>query len=326
MTSHYLTTLIKISLIIGTVVLLGLLMLGKEAVGQTFATGSGTGGLELKIDSTTYYNGVIQPQLSWSLKNLKPWHDKFFSFDDVKPGDFGSSSISIHIKKNPAYVCLDFQNLKDKENGRNEPEREVDGNGKGELSSEIEFFAWRDDGDNLFEVGEEALFGTSTQSAKQVLKGKTYPLADSKNGSPYLSNKTKYIGINWCAGDLAVDLSTAKITCDGETMGNEAQTDSMTFDVSLRAVVAKQQPWFTCVQGEKPHGDHHDDDEDEDDDHESEHDDDEDHGGGSGHGDQDDNHNDDDDHSSWHWAKKTRWESVKNYCVGAWNNVRNRHS
>lgn len=303
MIRNYLTTYIKIFLIIGTVVLLGLLMLSEETVGQTFSTGSGTGGLELKIDSTTYYNGVLQPQLSWTLKNLKPWRDKFFSFDDIKPGDSGSSTISIHIKKNPAYVCLDFQNLKDKENGRNEPEREVDGNGKGELSAELEFFAWRDDGDNLFEVGEKALFGTSSQSAKQVLKGKSYALADSKNGSPYQPNQTKYIGINWCAGDLAVDLSTAKITCDGEAMGNEAQTDSMTFDVSLRAVVAKQQPWFTCVKPSKPPR------------------------GGGHYGGYDDNHNDDDDYyPTWHWAKKSHWGSVQNYCIGVWNKLRNKYS
>lgn len=279
-----------------------MLVQSTEAVGPTFATGSGTGGLEMKIDSTTYYNGVFQPGLSWSLKHLRPWCDNFFDFDDIKPGDTGTTTISIHIKKNPAYVCLDFQNVKDQENSRNEPEREVDGNRRGEMSSELEFFAWYDDGDNFFEVGEVPLFGTDAQSAKVVLKGKTYALADKNHGTPFRPNQTKYVGISWCAGNLEVDLSTALITCDAEAMGNEAQTDSMTFDVSLRAVSSKQQPWFTCVKEDKPpHG---------------------------GHDDYDDNHHDDDDHTAWHWKKPeyNPWPKFKNYCVNTWNKWRGKYS
>ena len=311
-------------------------MLGDEAIGQTFATGSGAHGIELKIDSTTYYNSVLQPQLSWSLKNLKPWKDDFFNYKDVKPGDTGTNIISIHIDKNAAFVCLDFQNLRDRENGRNEPEREEDNNGKGELSEELEFFAWHDDGDGLFEVGEEAIFGTSSQSAKDVLKGKSYALADSVHGSALFPNQTSYVGIDWCAGDLRVNLATAEISCDAEAMGNEAQTDSMTLDVSLRAVVAKQQPWFTCVKDNKPpygnhgnngHGNEGDHNDDSNPGHSNDPDDDTDDDGLPGHH-SDDNHHDDDDESEWHYGvRKSGWQSVKNYCVAAWNNSRfNRQS
>jgi hypothetical protein len=252
MKSFYTTTALRIALIVGCVaILVFLAVLRNDGIGSTFATGSGTGGLEMKIDSKTFYNGVLQPKLSWTLKHLQPWCDFFFKFLDVKPGDTGVNLISIHIKKNPAWVCLDFLNLKDRENGRNEPEGHEDNNNQGELSKELEFFAWRDDGDNIFEVGEKPLFGTSTQNAAEVLKGKSYALADSKHLPAYVPNQTKYIGITWCAGDLTVNTTTAVISCDATAMGNEAQTDSMKLDVALRAVSANQQKTFTCT-GEKP--------------------------------------------------------------------------
>lgn len=218
-----------------------------QTTGSTFATNTGTGGLELTIDNKTFYNGELQPQLSWDVKHLKPWSDKFFNFGDVKPGDTGTTTMSIHIKDNPAFVCLDFLNLEDKENSINEPESLVDATDEGELSQELEFFAWRDDGDNVFDIGEEPLFGTSSQSAIAVLNGTTYALADSQHGPAYQPGEVNYIGITWCAGDLSVDLETAEITCDATAMGNEAQTDSMTLDVSIRATPSDQRPWLVCT-------------------------------------------------------------------------------
>lgn len=301
MTRSYTTTFVKIGIVIGTVVGLFVALSSTQAIGTTFATGQGQGGLELLVDSTTWYNGALQPALSWNLKNLKPGVDRFFRFKDVKPGDTGTSSISVHIKKSSAWVCLDFINLNDRENGRNEPESHVDHNNQGELSAELEFFAWFDDGDNKFEVGEKSLFGTTAQAAKTVLKGQSYAIADSTHGLAVKPNKTKYVGINWCAGDLSVDLTTATITCDGNAMGNEAQTDSMSLDISLRAVSSAQQPKFTCTK--TPHW-----------------------GGGHGGYDDgpgcylDDNHHDDDDKTAWTKPKKEEkrkwfagWSSFSKY-------------
>lgn len=245
-------TVIRIVLVLGAVLVLAAVAFGSGNSGSTFSTNTGTGGIELKIDNKTFYNGALMPKLSWALKQLQPWCDKFFNFGDVKPGDTGTTTMSIHIKQNPAYVCLDFKNLKDEENGRNEPEQLADNDTDGELSEELEFFAWRDDGDNTFEIGEKPLFGTSSQSAKDVLKGKTYALADANTGAPYQPNQTKYIGITWCAGNLSVNVATAKIACDQSAMGNEAQTDSMSLDVSLRAVASGQQPKFTCDKSVTP--------------------------------------------------------------------------
>jgi len=223
-----------------------------EATGFTFAMGTQGNTFDLRIDSNATYNGVFQGDSTWTLKNLHPYHDHFFEIEDVKPGDRGEATISLHVNKD-AWVCLDFEKLRERENGRNEPEKLVDASGgatSGELANGTEFFGWYDDGDNLFEIGETPIFGTSTdkQAATKVLNQKTYALADSKTGNPLVASTTRYIAIEWCAGDLTVNLVTAAIGCDGEALGNEAQTDSFSVDISFRAVPTKDNKKFTCVK------------------------------------------------------------------------------
>ncbi|MBP9711164.1 MAG: hypothetical protein KBD50_02820 [Candidatus Pacebacteria bacterium] len=235
----------RVLLIAGVLSLaVGLLYVRAEEPGITFATGNG---LDLKIDSKATYNGVLVPSSTWSLKDLKPTKDKFWNFKDIKPGDQGENTISIHVNKD-AWMCLEFLNLKEKENGENEPEGLEDASAvnEGELADEMEFFAWHDDGDNIFEVGETPIFGTSTQSAVKVLNNTVYTIADYKSGNPIPKNTTKYFGIQWCAGNMTVNVATATITCDATTMGNEAQTDSMTVDVQLVAASAKDEKKFKC--------------------------------------------------------------------------------
>jgi hypothetical protein len=217
-----------------------------ESTGITFATI----GVDFKIDSRAFYNGVYVPGLSWQLKDLVPSVDHFFMFDDIKPGDSGKTIISAHVSKVDAWTCLDFKNLTNNENGVNEPEGLVDPNGNvsGELGKGLEFFAWRDDGDDLFEVGEVPLFGASPpRSALDLLNNKTYVLADYSIGGQWMNGTTHYIGIAWCAGKLNIDLTTATLTCDGTALGNEAQTDSLSIDVSLRAQPVWEEPQFTCL-------------------------------------------------------------------------------
>lgn len=239
------TSIFKLSGIISLVLLVGVLALDTGTLGPTAATFS-RNGFDLKIDSHALYNGAVVPGSTWTLKNLHPYQDKFFNFDDVKPGDFGENTISFHVNKD-AYVCLDFGNLRDYENGQNEPEAAVDTSlDASELVDGTEFFAWYDDGDDLFEVGEIPIFGTSTQAASVVLDSQTYALADASGGVPFVKGETSYIGLVWCAGDLMVDVDTALVTCDGNALGNEAQTDSFSVDVSFRAVPVKDNQHFTC--------------------------------------------------------------------------------
>src|SRR3990167_1299986 len=171
--------------------------------------------LNLTIDSRAFYNGLLVPGSTWALKDLVPGIDKFFNFDNILPKDSGKATISMHLEsRDSSWMCLNFNNLQSNENGVNEPESSEDpnGNASGELASGIEFFAWRDDGDDVFEVGEQPLFGTGVQSASVVLNATTYPIADSTVGPPLEGGETRHVGVAWCAGDLQVNLATAEIS------------------------------------------------------------------------------------------------------------------
>lgn len=216
-------------------------LLASKPVGITFAQGAFT----FTIDSEATYNGAPMPSATWDLKNLVPGVDKFFNFADIKPGDEGENTISLHTNED-AWVCLAFSNLTQAENGVNEPEAQVDFTPSGDLATGTEVFAWRDDGDNIFEpqTGESVLFGVGTAAA--LFASTTYAIADALNPPAIPANQTKYFGIAWCAGDLQVNLSTGAMQCNGAALGNIAQTDSFTVDISLTAVSATEQPQFTC--------------------------------------------------------------------------------
>jgi hypothetical protein len=209
--------------------------------GITFATG----GLNLKIDSAGWYNGAMIPSATWGMKNLTPGVDKFFNFDDIKPGDYGCEVISMHVNA-PAWMCLDFKNLKQSENGINEPESHEDGTPGPDLADGTEFFGWMDDGDGKYEPpSEKPIFGTSTQAASYVFASTTYAIADAR-GNRCEMNTKRYVGMCWCAGNLTVNPLTGKFSCDATALGNRAQTDSFSIDVSVRAQLAPEMPKFQC--------------------------------------------------------------------------------
>lgn len=233
--------------------------------GDTMATGSFTSrGLDLKIDSKAWYNGASVPGSTWSLKNLVPGADKFFNFGDIKPGDFGKTVVSMHPSRSSAWLCLDFTNFTNKDNTQNEPEAAVDPNGltTGELGTGMEFFGWLDsNGDGVFQPpSEKPLFGTTTQSALTTINNRSYAVADASHGPACRDGGTKYVGIAWCAGDLGVNLSTGVFSCNGGTLGNAAQTDSISVDVSIRALPSSQDAKFTCGKGSNGGGHEGDDD------------------------------------------------------------------
>ena len=96
--------------------------------------------------------------------------NKFFNFSDLKPGDNGENTISLHVDSNNAYACAIISNLHDNDLGLTGPEQaagdHTNGPNHGELASQVKFFAWRDDGDNIWESGEEPLF-TNLYGASQ---------------------------------------------------------------------------------------------------------------------------------------------------------------
>lgn len=242
--------------------------------GNTFTAGA----IDLKIDNESYYNGVATSTTSWELTDLTI--QKFFNFLDLKPDDWGEDTISIHVDTNDTYLCLDAKLTSNEENGINEPEAGAGditaGPGQGELAALVEFIAWPDDGDNVLEVGE-TLIGQGPASILTLNATATVPLADSDeniwdgSGGPIDGDTTYYIGKAWCFGDIGAapiaqdnsgtlmspagnnngnglsgEPEDGGITCDGSVIGNASQTDSLTMDVSFRAVQARNNPNFQC--------------------------------------------------------------------------------
>lgn len=207
-----------------------------------------TNGIDLRIDSRAWYNGVSVPSATWAMKDLNPGTDKFFNFPDIKPADFGCNVISLHVQKGNAWLCLDFKNLTSLDNGINDPEKKAGdtSTSTGELADALQFFGWLDNGDGKYQPGEKPLFGTSTKNASSVLNNKSYAIGDSKNGNSCKQNNARYVAMCWCAGTLSVDLNSGKMSCDGTKVGNLSQSDSMGLDVAIRAMSSDEDPKFLC--------------------------------------------------------------------------------
>lgn len=256
----------------------------ETSTGNTFTAGA----IDLTVDSEQHYNGNVcvattggqYPYIwsgdaaypkagtpcdgTWGATNLGA--QKFFNFGDVKPGDFGENTISLHVDSNDAYACVDVNITANDDNGITEPEDEaalpagdgLDGTTTGDLAQNLYFTAWADqgvtpgyqgndegEGDNVWQAQyEPLLFTNSYGPASDVLGGKSYTLADSNTG-PLVGNTTTYIGLAWCAGTMSI--SGGVISCDGNGMGNIAQTDTMTANVAFRIEQARNNPNFTCV-------------------------------------------------------------------------------
>lgn len=247
----------------------------ETSTGNVFAAGE----IDLEIDNTSYYNGVASPNTSWTLTDLTI--EKFFNFDDVKPADYGEDTISLHVSDNDAWACADVTLTSDLENDRTANETAAgdgtdDPNG-GELADAINFLWWADDGDNVLEEDEEVLPG-GPLGALAVGQTATVAIADS-NGSIYESGDLNadgaleggadyFIGKAWCFGTISAAAlqqddysgpdddnngdqtagtpSDGGINCDGSQEGNETQTDSLTADVSFRAVQSRNNSGFLC--------------------------------------------------------------------------------
>lgn len=225
------------------------------------------GAIDLTVDSQAHYNGHVcvaglwQDDSSavhgpypvngtacggtWDQTDLGPTN-KFFDYGDLKPGDTGENTISLHVENNDAYACAIIDSLVDDDNGLTEPEAEsgdaTGGAGQGELSTELHFFAWGDDGDNVWESGELPLFSNIEGPASDVLGGHSYlltPLA-----TPLPANTTRYIGLYWCYGAITVGTNT--LSCSGSAVTNKTQTDSMKANITFYVEQSRNNPNFTC--------------------------------------------------------------------------------
>jgi predicted ribosomally synthesized peptide with SipW-like signal peptide len=264
--------------------LLGLIVGATRAFFSDTETSTGNifqaGVIDLLVDNTSYYNGVLSEETSWELADL-PGH-LFFNFLDIKPGDVGEDTISLHVNDNEAWSCMDINLTKNDDNTCTSPESaddptcsEPDGDLlDGELGSQVNFVFWIDDGDNVLETNE-ALAGNilAQGNAATVLDSPVIALTDSTTnkfggavGEGLSPNQTYYIGKAWCFGTLALTPlaqdnvnnlvtpvnSTGGVSCDGTTLNNAAQSDILTADVSFSAVQHRNNPNFTCAPVSSP--------------------------------------------------------------------------
>jgi len=239
----------------------------ETSTGNQFVAGD----IDLQIDNQSYVtdaNGVLvaSPGTSWSLKDLVPGVDHFFNFSDLKPGDLGEDTISIHVGSNSAWMCAAAQITADEDVDCTDPELADDGNcavpgaGLGELDSSLNFAFWHDDGDNVLEDNEQSSIFLQGPLSGIGSQGKIR-LADSSGSilggsTPIPGNTTFYIGKAWCFGTLTPaprpqgeglsPLQGTGFTCNGSQVNNAAQTDKVVGDLQFYAVQSRNNSTFTC--------------------------------------------------------------------------------
>ncbi|TSC85842.1 MAG: hypothetical protein G01um10148_750 [Parcubacteria group bacterium Gr01-1014_8] len=263
----------------------------ETSTGNTFAAGA----IDLKIDNDSYYNGnrctflgeqaTTTPGFYWQgqfpfplpgspCDTSFPLSDLddgllFFNFTDLKPDDEGEDTISIHVQ-NDAWACMDLTLTSDDDVSTTEPEGQVDAQENpldawdGELADALQFFWWADDGDNVYETGEQGLSGgVKTLTDLATTTGAfSITLADSNGNawggdSPLPANETVYIAKAWCFGTLTTpglpdDADTGpqvrpnSVLCDGTALGNETQTDMAELTLAFRAEQARHNEGFLC--------------------------------------------------------------------------------
>jgi predicted ribosomally synthesized peptide with SipW-like signal peptide len=196
--------------------------------GNTFIAGA----IDLKVDSTCIYNGQTVESCTWAPTDLDD--ELFFNFDDVKPGDEGEDTISLHVDSNPAWICAEVSNIVSSENGCNPPEKIAEAdcelNEDGELWDNLYFSIWlEDDCDNIYEPGEGETYVIQNVQASDI----QYPIADSQTGGTPITDKC--VGVAWY-----VPPGT----------GNEIQSDSVTGDITFKAYQSKNNDSFVCVAGD----------------------------------------------------------------------------
>ena len=274
----------------------------EKSTGNTFTAGE----IDLLVDSEQHYAGMVcavnpaypadpadpavpeyiwqlevvggssaRPELlgkecngTWEMTDIGPGYT-FFNFDDIKPGDEGENTISLHIEGNDAYVCAIIDNMVAKDNKCNEPEFKAEtekyGAGyetcdditenEGELQNELHFFAWADVssavevGNNIWEADEPILFSNIEGPASDILNGVAYDLYTPETGGPMTGDSETFIGLYWCLGDLTVGDYTSgdySLSCSGASATNITQSDSLSANITFYVEQARNNGEFVC--------------------------------------------------------------------------------
>ncbi len=220
----------------------------ETSTGNTFTAGA----IDLTIDSQATFKGEPVEAATWTLRDLVPTADKFFNFSDIKPGDIGENTISLHVDNNDAWGCVNIIPTKNDDVSSTEPELEAAGETQntdsifdGELAQNITFKIWADmcsnigeahPGDNIYTPGCDG-DRLLTQGAGPIVPT-TYALATPQGNvftgqanDPIDGSQTNFLGVEW-------GLPFA--------VGNIVQTDSYQADVSFYVEQSRNNTGFVC--------------------------------------------------------------------------------
>jgi len=214
----------------------------ETSTGNTFTAGA----IDLKIDSKATYNGNPVLAATWQLKDLMPTADKFFNFADVKPGDIGENTISLHVYNNDAWGCVTITPTLNDDMSSTEPELAVDTPNTdsiydGELAQNMTFKIWADvcetnatPGDNIYQAGCDRLLTQGNGPIVPTSYALATPAGNVFTGltnDPIDGSQTNYLGVEWSIPSA---------------IGNIIQTDTYQADVSFYVVQSRNNPNFFC--------------------------------------------------------------------------------
>lgn len=199
-------------------------------------------------------NPMLNPQMlagsdcggTWALADLGATHT-FFDYSDLKPGDNGENTISLHVIDNDAWACAIITPTVNDDVSSTEPELETgdpedtDSIFDGELAQKMNFKIWADTcdvngavpGDNIHQENCEPVLTSGSGPINQT----AYPIVTPQvnafgiSGDPMTPNITRYLGIEW-------DIPT--------TVGNEIQTDKYMADIAFYVEQSRNNPNFEC--------------------------------------------------------------------------------
>ncbi len=271
----------------------GVAFLATNAFFSDTETSSGNsftaGAIDLKIDNESYaidYNIpdfasptgalVASTNTSWSLRDLTI--EKFFNFVDLKPGDRGEDTISVHVNSNPAWLCAAARVTKNSDETCTTPEKvndpscgTGDPNTNGDLAGQTNFAFWKDDGDNVLEDGETFFLSgpiSGLNGAGQIALADTSVNSVFGQNVPIPGGTDVFIGKAWCFGAMTRGsvpqdglgkigtngplVRGTGFNCDGSLVDNAAQTDKVVGDLQFYAIQSRNNKTFTCAQNYTP--------------------------------------------------------------------------
>ncbi len=205
----------------------------ESSEGNTFTAGT----LDLKVDWVEHYNGeIIEERAMSNLADGEGETDPIFNLEDVKPGDSGEATISLHSYTNDAWACMEIVPTSFSEKGINEPEGLVDnteGLWDGELAQNLNIQIWQEnDGNNEFDESSERILFSGKANEMPLRYSLDQNLDLSDGIQPLIGCENYYIGISWW-------ISTE--------VGNEIQSDELSFDIIFNAYQRRHQDDNPCI-------------------------------------------------------------------------------